>query len=170
MTSNTSTVCRQCGFPTREGTLCLLCTADNLKGGPVVCKKCQKPCLPIGATLRGVQLVGCPSCGLVYADIPTVKVIRKPKLYMSEEDSREFIKAARKYAHPVPAKPAAKIVNKPVKITKKVTKKVVVKKTTTGTPKPKISKLHGEKKRGSPKNANVQKPKTVTLKGRKSVS
>ena len=132
MVNNLTTRCRQCGFPTSEATnLCLLCAADNLKGGPVLCKKCQKPCIPIGATLRGVQLVGCSSCGLVYADITTVKVIRKPKLYMPEEDRRKFLTAARKCAPPVPATPAAKPAKKPVKITKKVTKKVVVKKTKT---------------------------------------
>ena len=79
--SNVSSPCQQCGFPTTwrqgNGFLCPLCIADNLKGGPVVCKKCNKTCLPIGATLRGVQLVGCPNCSVVYADIPGVKVIRR---------------------------------------------------------------------------------------------
>ena len=42
----------------------------------MVCKKCHKTCSPIGATLRAVQLVACPSCGQVYADIPGV-VIRR---------------------------------------------------------------------------------------------
>jgi len=68
--SNTVVSCRQCGYPTTgtlgDPSLCPLCTADGLKGGPMVCKKCHKACQPIGATLRGVQLVACPSCGQVY--------------------------------------------------------------------------------------------------------
>jgi hypothetical protein len=43
----------------------------------MVCIKCHKTCLPIGATLRGVQLVGCPNCSAVYADIPGAKIVRQ---------------------------------------------------------------------------------------------
>lgn len=43
----------------------------------MVCIKCHKTCLPIGATLRGVQLVGCPNCSAVYADIPGAKIVRR---------------------------------------------------------------------------------------------
>jgi len=41
----------------------------------MICKKCHKACQPIGATLRGVQLVTCPSCGQVY----TPDLIKLPK-------------------------------------------------------------------------------------------
>ena len=77
--SNAVIACRQCGYPTTgalgESNLCPLCAADNLKGGPMICKKCHKTCQPIGATLRGVQLVACPSCGQVY----TPDLIKLPK-------------------------------------------------------------------------------------------
>ena len=77
--SNAVIACRQCGYATTgalgESNLCPLCAADNLKGGPMICKKCHKACQPIGATLRGVQLVTCPSCGQVY----TPDLIKLPK-------------------------------------------------------------------------------------------
>ena len=113
--------CRQCGYPTTgalgESNLCPLCAADNLKGGPMVCKKCHKACQPIGATLRGVQLVACPSCGQVY----TPDLIKLPK--------------------GMPAISITRVVKKPAKITSKrsagkkasarvqKSKKVIVRKT-----------------------------------------
>lgn len=42
----------------------------------MVCKKCKVSCKPIGATLRGVQLIACPSCSQVFADMPGVKTMR----------------------------------------------------------------------------------------------
>ena len=76
----------------------------------------------------GVQLVGCPGCGLVYADIPTVKQITR-QVYDHTNDARwkfvlDQLKIARNAENP--PKPTVK---KAVKITGKVTKTVVVKKT-----------------------------------------
>ena len=51
----------------------------------MICNKCHnKACQPIGATLRGVQLVACPSCGQVYTPdliklpvgMPAVNIMR----------------------------------------------------------------------------------------------
>jgi len=98
--SNTTVPCRQCGYPTTgalgEPDICPLCAADNLKGGPMVCKKCHKACQPIGATLRGVQLVACPSCGHVYTPdlmklppgmpaISITRVVKKPAKITSKK-------------------------------------------------------------------------------------
>ena len=88
--NNVSSPCRQCGFLTTwrqgNGFLCPLCIADNLKGGSMVCIKCHKTCLPIGATLRGVQLVGCPNCSAVYADITDANIVRRMPVITSTRD------------------------------------------------------------------------------------
>jgi hypothetical protein len=132
LTSNNETsTCRQCGFPTTwrqgNGFLCPLCIADNLKGGPMVCKKCSKTCLPIGATLRGVQLVGCPNCNVVYADIPGVKIVRRMPVTTTTRGGAAAAHQAHnlKVAGSSPA-PATK-----KKTAEKPAKKIVVKKTKT---------------------------------------
>ena len=72
--------CQVCGYPTswRDGgeVVCPLCVAYGLKGGLVDCKTCHVSLKPIGETLRGIQLVCCPSCGDVRADLPGVKLTR----------------------------------------------------------------------------------------------
>ena len=92
----------------------------------MVCKKCNKTCLPIGATLRGVQLVGCPNCSVVYADIPGVKVIRRMPVTTSTRGGAAAARQAHnlKVAGPSPA-PATK--KKDTKKTAKSSKKPVSK-------------------------------------------
>jgi hypothetical protein len=107
----------------------------------MICKKCKKPCIPIGATLRGVQLVGCPVCGLVYTDMPTVKQITR-QVYDRANDvtwkfALDLLKRARDNENPKIPKNATRgekvcsthtpATNK--KTAKRPLKKVVVKKT-----------------------------------------
>ena len=117
--SNTAVPCRQCGYPTTGAVgvpdICPLCAADNLKGGPMVCKKCKKSCTPIGATLRGIQLVGCPGCGLVYADIPGAQITRGGQTVSHRSHNPEKVCSTHT---PATKKPTVK---KAVKITEKVT-------------------------------------------------
>ena len=88
----------------------------------MLCKKCQKPCIPIGATLRGVQLVSCNNCGAVYApDLPGVSLTRGRA---AAAHQAHILKVAGSSPAPATKKRTTK---KPSKVQKH--KKVVVKKT-----------------------------------------